>query len=143
MQVNGSREIVTTDQQELFCENFVVNGGNGSQAARDAGYSKHPGSSRVTAHRLLQLPRIRSRIHQLTSERLAVDAAVARRVLYDLALNAKSEQVRLYAAKDILSRAGVRPAESAVHYSDVDQLSEVELRDKILTLLDDLKIVDG
>ena len=74
---------------------------------------------------------------------VAVDAAVARRVLYDLALGAKSEQVRLYAAKDMLSRASVRPAESGVHYSDVDQLSEVELRDKILTLFDDLKIVDG
>jgi hypothetical protein len=64
-------------------------------------------------------------------------------VPYDLAINAKSEQVRLHAAKDILSRAGVRPAESAVHYADVDQLSEEELRDKILTLLDDLKIVDS
>jgi hypothetical protein len=50
--------------------------------------------------------------------------------------------IRLYAAKDILSRAGVRPAESAEYYSDIDQVSEEELRDKILNLMDDLTAVD-
>jgi hypothetical protein len=142
MRAIEKRDVPSTDRQQLFCENFVANGGNGAQAAKGAGYSQHPGSSRVTAYRLLQQPKIRARIHSLTSEWLALDAVIGRKVLFDLAQNAKSERVRLLAAKDLLNRAGIFALDVPDFKSDVDDISEEELCEKIYSLLNELKLVD-
>ena len=62
-----------TEQQLTFCVNYVANGGNGSQAAIDAGYGA--AGAKVRAHRLLELPRIREKIAELTAR--AADQASA------------------------------------------------------------------
>lgn len=54
-----------TARQQRFCQRFVE-WGNGSAAARAAGYA--PGSARITANRLLGLPKVAERIRVLQSE---------------------------------------------------------------------------
>lgn len=54
-----------TGRQKRFCQRFVE-WGNATAAARDAGYA--PNSARVTAHRLLGLPKVAERIRVLQAE---------------------------------------------------------------------------
>jgi hypothetical protein len=49
-------------RHEKFVEYYLANGGNATQAARDAGYSPNPGSLRTLASWLLKKPEIQERI---------------------------------------------------------------------------------
>ena len=128
-------------RQESFCVNYVANGGVGVDAVEASGYSGTREGMRVTAHRLLRQPHIIGRIHELTKEYFTEDAVQARGVMLDL-LGARSELVRFNAAKDILDRAGHRPLETMLHMKGSDALTEDELRDKISSLFDKLKVID-
>ena len=65
------------ERMERFCRAYVA-GGNGAQAAREAGYA--PSAARRQAHRLLRRPDIRQRVHQL-QQAIADDACRDSRVL--------------------------------------------------------------
>lgn len=62
-----------TPKEAAFCQHYVANGHNGSQAAIDAGYSK--AGSRVQAVRLLKRPYIQEEIKRLEGEALKRAAA--------------------------------------------------------------------
>jgi hypothetical protein len=49
-------------RHEKFVEYYLANGGNATQAARDAGYSPNPGSLRTLGSWLLKKPEIQERI---------------------------------------------------------------------------------
>jgi len=93
-----------TDRQEAFCANFVTNGSEGAQAARDAGYH---GDGRVEAHRMVKLPHIQARIFELTRQKMSGYGPKMLKVLVDLATSARSEKVRFDAAKDLMDRVGL------------------------------------
>src|SRR5215472_6170474 len=49
-------------RHQKFIEFYLANGGNATQAARDAGYSPNPGSLRTLGSWLLKKPEIQERI---------------------------------------------------------------------------------
>lgn len=53
-----------TPKQEKFAQNYIKNGGNGTQAARDAGYSGDDNTLAVTAHDNLRNPKIQKFVRQ-------------------------------------------------------------------------------
>jgi phage terminase small subunit len=57
--------VALTDQQKLFCEHYVANGGNGSQAAIAAGYERK--SARQQACRLMGREDIQAYINELAA----------------------------------------------------------------------------
>lgn len=55
-------------RKERFCREYTSNGGNGAQAARDAGYSDTGEGAKVMACRLLTEPNVKQQIEALWSE---------------------------------------------------------------------------
>ena len=94
-----------TEMQEAFSVNYAANGGKGSRAAIDAGYAK--GSAAVLASRMLRDPKVCAAILQLSQMQQAVDVPAAQGVIRKLMERSKSDYVRLEAAKDVLTRAGI------------------------------------
>jgi phage terminase small subunit len=101
-----------TDKQKKFVEAYIELS-KGTQAAIIAGYAK--GSAHVEASRLLKNDKVRKYIEDLQTERreriqsrLAMLAEKTAEMLFDLAVNAESENVRLSAIKDILDRGGYK-----------------------------------
>ena len=111
------------------------------KAAEAAGYEE-TGTSRfrVQLHRLKHNPAVRDRIHQITREAFTSDAVEARECLLQLIRNARSEKVRLDAARDLLDRAGHKPLETLLTMNASAALDETELKEKISGLLSQLKI---
>ena len=60
-------EKTLTGKEEAFCRNYVITW-NGTQSAKDAGYSKK--TARQTASENLSKPYIRARIKELMAEKL-------------------------------------------------------------------------
>ena len=125
-----------TDKQELFCTYYVSNGGRGSIAAKDAGYSEN--SCREQSYELLRKPHIQDRIRQLMEQHFGTIAPDMASVLKNLALNARSELVRYNSAKDLLDRAGFKGMEKVLNLSDGSALDESDLRERIDDLLGQL-----
>jgi hypothetical protein len=125
-----------TEKQEDFCLAYVRNGGNGTAAARDAGYSAN--TAREQAYEVLRLPHVRHRIISVTREVFTEDAVMARDVMVDLACNARSDFVRFNAAKDLLDRAGLKPPEKVMNVTEGSELDEAQLRERIETLMSEL-----
>jgi phage terminase small subunit len=101
-----------SDKQKKFVEAYFELS-KGTQAAIIAGYAK--GSAHVVASRLLKNDKVRDYIEELQKERreriqnrLATMAEKAAEMLFVLAMNAESENVRLSAIKDILDRSGYK-----------------------------------
>tara|TARA_R100000781_G_scaffold110697_1_gene76333 strand:+ start:910 stop:1335 length:426 start_codon:yes stop_codon:yes gene_type:complete len=111
-----------TDQQERFCNAYVVNGGNGSAAAVAAGYSHK--SRAAAAKQVLKLVHVQSRIKELTLESMVHMTPKLLKHMAKLATQAKSEQVRFAAMKDLLDRTGTR-----VHEDVTTQTKDISLDD--------------
>lgn len=99
-----------TEKQELFASLYVASGGKVGLSAERAGYA-----SRNEGTRLLKDPKIIKRIQEMTLEAIGVNAVSALHTVVKLSKTAKSDYVRLEAAKDILDRAGYRPPERVDH----------------------------
>ena len=97
-----------TAMQSAFVRAYVSAGtGNGTQAARTAGYgATHCHSA---AHRLLSTAKIQTAILDYTRQAFATVAPIAFGAMLRLAKGARSEFVRQQAAKDLLDRAGLAP----------------------------------
>ena len=107
-----------TEQQEQFCNAYVVNGGNGSAAAVAAGYSHK--SRAAAAMQVLKLVHVQNRIKELTLESMVHMTPKLLKHMAKLATQARSEQVRFAAMKDLLDRTGTRVAtESTTYVRDV------------------------
>lgn len=101
-------------RQEKFAQEYWASG-NGTQSAKNAGYSKKTAYSQ--ASQLLKHPEVKKRIKELEEEsrvllqqQFARDAIEARKIMFRLMRNDDTpENVRLSAAKDFLDRAGYKP----------------------------------
>ena len=102
-----------TKKQKLLVDTIVANGCSVKKASEIAGYAKGE-SGRVTASKTLRLPHVQEYMQQRIRESIGLNATIASRKVLDLASSAKSEYVQLEASKDILDRAGYKPAEKTM-----------------------------
>ena len=101
-----TNEYGLTDKQEAFIRAYVQNGGNGTQAAKDAGYPDKAAHTR--AYENLRLPKILARMETLTRELMSDCAPACVRVLKELAVSSASDTVRQAAASSLLDRTGYK-----------------------------------
>jgi hypothetical protein len=99
--------------QLALVENMLVLGMSQTEAALAAGYSRGQdrNGAAVAAHRVLRLPKVQAYMVQRVHEALATGSVRALSTIMQLASSAKSDYVRLEAAKDVLDRAGFKPVE--------------------------------
>ena len=118
-----------TEKQEAFIESYCQTG-NATKAAIQAGDSQ--ATSKQQGHVLKNkfAKEIEQRIKKMVQD--AVPAAVSQ--ISILAQTATSEQVRLNAAKDILDRAGLKPADRIEQKISHDDKSLDELRRELEAL---------
>lgn len=95
-----------TEKQSLFVKEFALCG-NATQSAIRAGYSSKTAKQKGHTLRHQLQHQIEDETRRLMQS--AVPGALAQ--IVDLASTANSEQVRLQAARDILDRSGLKPAE--------------------------------
>ena len=99
-----------TEMQARLAEEVVLGGRNKTQAIKAAGYA-----SVSSGFNALRLPHVREYIRSLINEHLQDSAIVAVRTIRDLMTDARSDYVKLEASKDILDRAGFKPADRHTH----------------------------
>jgi|TARA_R110000824_G_scaffold401529_1_gene612792 phage terminase small subunit len=118
-----------TEKQESFIEAYCQTG-NATKAAIQAGYSET--TSKQQGHVLKNkfAKEIEQRIKKMVQD--AVPAAVSQ--ISILAQTATSEQVRLNASKDILDRAGLKPADRIEQRISHDDKSMDELKRELEAL---------
>ena len=95
-----------TETQRQFVSEYILNGGNGNQAAIAAGYAAESAYQR--AHELLKKPHVIAAIQVETIQYLATLGPGSLKTMKYLRDNAKSESVRYQAAEALANRAGVR-----------------------------------
>lgn len=120
-----------TEQQEQFCNAYVVNGGNGSAAAVAAGYSQK--SRAAASMQVLKLVHVQNRIKELTLESMVHMTPKLLKHMAKLATQARSEQVRFAAMKDLLDRTGTRVAEQVTTHTKDVSLVDLVQRAQMLT----------
>lgn len=113
-----------TPQQRKFCELYFELG-IGTHAAIQAGYSEDSAYSQ--ASRLLKNVKVKDYIEELQRERrervllkMSGMSEKALENLFDLAINAESEQVKLQANKDLLDRTGFKPTDKIENKTDLN-----------------------
>lgn len=95
-------------RQQRFVDHYLTNGGKQTEAARAAGYSER--SASVIASRELRNPLIQQAIARETLKAIGLSAVPALHRIASLVSDAKSDYVKLEAAKDLLNRAGFAAA---------------------------------
>jgi hypothetical protein len=76
---------------------------------------------------LLRKPQISQEIYRRTVEQIGLAAPKALGTIVGLIDKAKSDYVKLEAAKDILDRSGMRPPERVNHKVDTDIVVKIDL----------------
>ena len=118
-----------TDQRKQFVEAYCRLG-NGTMAAKEAGYKDSP--SLVN-----QASKLKRELSTEISEELRSSfmnaAPKALSILMDLAENSASDSVKFQAAKDLLDRAGYRPVDRREEIRP--QRSPEELEAKLISLI--------
>ena len=97
-------DLQLTEKQAAFVDLYVSTGGKVGIASERAGYA-----DRATGSKLLRDPKVIKAIQERMVDAIGVHAAAALGTVVKLAKSAKSDYVRLEAAKDILDRAGFKP----------------------------------
>jgi hypothetical protein len=105
-----------TQRQQRFVDRFLANGGRQGAAAVEAGYTE--ASADGIASRLMRNPLIQQAVMRSTLERIGLSAVPALHMIERLAQSAKSDYVKLEAARDLLDRAGFRPPDRVDHRLD-------------------------
>jgi phage terminase small subunit len=105
-----------TARQTKFVMHFVENGGRASQAAIAAGYSDNGAGS--AAQTLLRKPHIYQELMRALPNAIGLAAVPAVAVVTRLMSSAKSDYVKLEAARDLLDRAGFQPPQRVDHRLD-------------------------
>ena len=120
-----SDAVPLTEKQDAFCDEYVANGGQGTAAAKAAGYAEK--SAHVEANRLLKNPLILQEVYKRTA--LAVGAAAPRALMtiIKMSTNAKSDYVKLEASRDLLDRAGLRAPDKVDHRIDGELKVSIDL----------------
>ena len=121
-------DYLRTNQQERFIEQYCLSG-NATKAAEVAGYS-HP---KQRGHELKK--RYELEIEDRTKKMIMDCVPGALSQLKTLSEGAESESVRFQATRDILDRAGLKPAEKIkTEISHVETASTDELRRELEAL---------
>jgi len=102
-----------TKKQMALVDTIVATGCSITEASSKSGYADGE-AGRVTASKTLRLPHVQEYMQQRIRESIGLNATIASRKVLDLASSAKSEYVQLEASKDILDRAGYKPAEKTM-----------------------------
>ena len=118
-----------TEKQESFIESYCQPG-NATKAAIQAGYSQATPKQQGHVLKNKFAKEIEQRIKKMVQD--AVPAAVSQ--ISILAQTATSEQVRLNASKDILDRAGLKPADRIEQRISHDDKSMDELKRELEAL---------
>ena len=123
-----------TEKEASYVHNLVDNKLEPEEAFRAAGYSKDQ-----SKHRSKRLQRyLWLHIEDRIKQRVGETATLALNVLEDLMRHAESENVKLNAARDILSRAGYDATERReTTIKEVSELSDAELDLQIEKLTSD------
>ena len=130
-----------TEKEHNFIINLVDNHLEPEQAFFDAGYTATRSSPKNRSKRLQR--HLWKHIEKRIQEKVSETATLALSVLDNLMRSADSENVKLNAARDILSRAGY----DAVHrqettIKEVSELSDDELDEQIAMLSNVVKLSD-
>lgn len=137
--------------QDIFCDLYVANGGNATQAAIGAGYSQK--SAGELGRKLLKSPKIQLKIKQLNMQRLGGELAIkALGVLEAIMVDEEAPaSARVDCAKTLLDRAGYKAGgEGANSQKPLQEMSATELMDiinnytnKIKDIAQDAQAVEG
>ena len=121
------------DRETVFVREYVLNGGNATQAAIACGLSK--ATAKQSGYRMKN--KLQSEIEALHKEILKGYAPKAIQQIQSLAEYAQSENVRLKANTDLLDRAGYKPVEKSqvATTTSVESLSDDELMSELNQLL--------
>jgi phage terminase small subunit len=111
-----------TEMQARLAEEIVLSGRNKTQAIKAAGYA-----SVSSGFNSLRLPHVRDYIRSLIAEHLQESSIVAVRTIRDLMTDARSDYVKLEAAKDVLDRAGFKPVDKHAHIHAGDVTITIDL----------------
>jgi len=127
-----SKDIALNNQEQVFIENLLENGGNVRQAAKDAGYKN------VNSYGYILRRRLAKEIAEATQHYIAMHAPKAAHKVISMLDDEMPNPVHLTAAKDILDRAGAKVP---------DENSQVNVRANIFILpekrlLEEAKIID-
>jgi hypothetical protein len=127
-----SKEVTISNQEQLFIDLLLENGGKVPQAAADAGYS-HPKSYGYVLRR-----RLAKEIAEATQQWLAFHGPKAAHKIVDMMDSDMPNPVHLNAARDVLDRAGIKPKE---------EVQQVNVKANIFILpekrlLDDARVID-
>jgi hypothetical protein len=96
-----------TDRQAAFAREYVARGGKSGAATAAvlaAGITQNPAAARVRASEFLRDPKVLQFLRDELTRKLNAGAVLGVGVLEDLAMNARSEQVRLGAARELVDR---------------------------------------
>ena len=124
-------ERILDERQEKFVT-FYVATGNAMKSAEMAGYA-HPQQKGWDLKK-----RFAPEIEERTRSKIGEKVVTVLEMTYELAMNADSEAVRLNACRDLLDRAGYKPADKQVIDSvttTVHELSTEELESELQKLL--------
>jgi hypothetical protein len=130
-----------TPKEEAFLIGLVDSKLEPIDAFKAAGYSE--GSEGLSKHRAKRIQKhLWLHIEKRIQERVGETATLALNVLEELMRSAESENVRLNAARDILSRAGY----DAIHrqetvFKETHEMSDLELDEQIKELLETDNVV--
>ena len=101
------------EQQEAFAVAFALNGGNATEAAKEAGYSEK--TARQQGSRLSRLPHVQQRIAQECSAIVACNVPMALKAQRSLLSSSRSDMVKHLVATDMLDRALGKAVQSVSH----------------------------
>tara|TARA_R110000765_G_scaffold103804_1_gene193435 strand:+ start:311 stop:778 length:468 start_codon:yes stop_codon:yes gene_type:complete len=130
-----------TEKEHNFIINLVDNHMEPEQAFHASGYTATSSSAKNRSKRLQR--HLWRHVEKRIQEKVSETATLALSVLEDLMRSAESENVKLNAARDILSRAGydaVHKQETTVR--EFSELSDEELDEQIALLSNVVKISD-
>lgn len=98
-----------TPKQRAFVRHYLDTQGNGSEAARQCGFEG--ASAAVASSRWLRTPSVIAALREAIGQQYVVVAPQMQAQMLKLALHSKSDFVKQQAAKDLLDRANIQPAE--------------------------------
>ena len=127
-----------TSMQEAFAREYVINGGNGTKAAKDAGYKANGAHSR--AYELMQLPKVQERMAAVIRQQMQTHVPVCLKSLAELAACAQSESVKLAAASTLLDRTGYK---APVLIEVSDNRSQADIDSELAVLLGLSDVIEG
>lgn len=100
--VGLTQENGLTELQEAFAVAFATNGGNATQAAKDAGYSEQ--TARQQGQRLAKHPNVMKRIAEECMSLMAHSVPAALQAQRQLLSSSRSDMVKHLVATDMLDR---------------------------------------